>query len=91
MQIGCDNGVGGGVGVGDPAGQLFHVEHRVAPWIQSEDVIFALLQRIGHETELRHGYVTVLPLAAGKVDGSTIEAARSACFEAIHLETKAFQ
>ena len=91
IEVSSDDLVGSGVGVGDPAGELFHVELRVAPWVQSEKVVRALDQGVCHETELRHRVVAVLPLALREINRSAIQAAGRAGLEALDGEAKAFQ
>ena len=54
VEVVGDDLVGLRVRVGDPARDLFHVERRIAPRIQGEDVIPPLPDPIRHETEFRH-------------------------------------
>ena len=91
VQICADRVVGAGVGVSDPAGQLFHVERGVTPRIEREKVIVPTRDGVGHEAEFRRWLVAILTLAAGKIDGSTIQSARGAGLEALDREAQALQ
>jgi hypothetical protein len=88
VEVSTDDLVGCRICVGNPTGQLFHVERWVAPWIEGEKIIPPFDQGVGHETELRDRRIPALALAAGEIDGAAIQATRRAGFESFHSETK---
>lgn len=48
VEVGADEIVRGGGGVGDVAGDLFHVEHGIGPAIEGENVLRAATDGVGH-------------------------------------------
>ena len=68
IEVIPDNIVGLGVGVGDPAGQLFHVELLISPGVEGEDVVGLAGQAVGHEAEFGHDLIPVLALTPGKIE-----------------------
>ena len=68
VEIGANDLVGGGGGVGDRAGQLFHVEHSIPPFVQSEDVIRARPQGVGQVAERLGRLVAVLEIHPAEID-----------------------
>ena len=67
-QVASDDFVGFGIGVGNPAGNLFHVERIVAPWIEGKDVVFASLYSICYVAEFWNGGVPFLLFAFGEIE-----------------------
>src|SRR5690606_446258 len=78
-----------GPGVGDPAGQLFHVERGVSPAVQGKDFILSPRLHPGAKGEERRRFIAILALTAGEVDGPAIEPAGGPRFEPAHLEPEA--
>ena len=87
VEILPDDVVRGGVGVGDPAGDLFHVERGIAPGIEGEEVVRPLGQGVGEVAELGGGGIAVLDFTLGEVDGPTVEAAGGAGLETLDFES----
>jgi hypothetical protein len=68
VQVGADDPVSFPRGVGDGAGQLFHVEQSVPPFVQGEDVVRALAEGVGEVTERARGLIAMLQVHAAEVD-----------------------
>ena len=88
VEIIADDGVGRFVGAGRPAGQLFHVEHAVAPFVEGEKIVRLAGQPFGPEREHRRRMVAGMQLALCEVDGAPVEAAGSTRLETRHLEAE---
>ena len=99
VQIGPDDLVGLRRGVGDPAGNLFHVEHFRPPAVEGEQGTAAqfraggsriglFIDAAGQVAEGRWRAVAGLDFALGEVDAAAVDAAGGAGFEAFHLKTE---
>ncbi len=86
IEIGADDVVGAGVGMGDPARYLFHVELSVRQAVQRENVVRAPFEQFGHESEGRRRLIAILALARLKINRSSGEPAWGAGFETADLK-----
>ena len=67
-------------GVGDPAGQLFHVELAIRNGIQREDLVDASTNFFGIKGEAGRRFITELNQATFKIDRLAIQAAGRTSF-----------
>ena len=78
-------------GVGNPAGQLFHVELTISNSVQCENLTGAVTYLLDIESEPAGRFVAELNRAPCKIDGSPIQAAGCARFEPARLKTHLLQ
>ena len=84
--------MGARIGVGDPARNLFHVEHVGYHAIERESLSrFRVRQRFWKEGENRRRRIAVLSFTSLEINGSSVEPARGSCFEAAHFEAEIAQ
>ena len=87
-----ENGfVGDRPGVGDPTGQLFHVERRVGPAVQGEDVVLAKRLDLRAERKTGRGFVALLAFTLRKIDRAAVQPAGRSRFETPHFESEPSQ
>jgi hypothetical protein len=87
VQVGSNDFVCFLSGVGNPTGQLFHVELGAMNAIQREDLADSSADFLGIEGESARRFVTELNRATSKINRSPIQAARRARLESSHLKT----
>ena len=88
VQILADDLVRAEVRVGDPAVELFHVEHAIPPLIEGKDVPLPRPQRLREVREEAGRGVPPLSVAHGEIDGPGIEPARGAGLKPPHFKAE---
>ena len=91
MQVGSNDFVRLLSGVGNPAGQLFHVELAVANLVQCKDFTYATADLLRIEGKPGGRFITELNRATRKINRSPIQAARRASLESPHSKTHLLQ
>jgi hypothetical protein len=88
VQIRSDDFMRVSGGVGDPAGQLFHVELAIRNAIQREDLADPSANLFGIKGEPGWRFIAELNRATCKINRSPIQAAWRASLEPPHLKTQ---
>jgi hypothetical protein len=91
VQVGSNDFVRFLSGVGNPAGQLFHVELTVTNSVQCEDFTNATANLVRIKGKPGGRLIAELDRATCEINRSPIQAARRASLESPHLETHLLQ
>ena len=89
VKVVADDRVSAFVGVGGPAGDLFHVEHAVAPLVEGKKIAWAAFrQAFGPERKRRRRIVARVKFAPREIDRAPVETAGRARLETPNLEAE---
>ena len=91
MEIVPNDSVGLLGGVGNPAGNLFHMEHFPVVVIQRVHLILLTGQCLRNVREEWNGCIPILPLTDGEIDGLGQKSARGASLKATDLQAEFLQ